>query len=462
MENTSPSFFERFSNWMKNSISLKLITIGIVILLLMIPSSMLQSLIYERQNTRDEAITEVSSKWGGVQNLEGLVITVPYNAIFENEKGVRSYEKRYAHFLPDKIDVNGKLVPEKRYRGIYVVVLYNSQLKVVCNFNELDYSKLGIPMEDLMLSDAFLSFGISDMKGIKERIDLHINDTVGAMQPGIPTHDLFASGVNMPIDLSTVKFPLNCSFNLNINGSSEIYFAPLAKETNVNLSSTWSNPAFDGSFLPDTKTISDAGFTASWKVLELNRNFPQQGLGNFISNADYENQKDQSLFGVRLLLPVDEYQKTMRSAKYNGMFIIITFLSIFFVEIIGKRKIHPIQYLLVGFAVTLFYLVLLAVSEHLNFNKAYFIGCLLMLAMIGLYANTVFKQRKFALVITGILAMLYGFFYSLLQLQDYALLMGTLGLLIILGVIMYITRNIDWYNASEKNIEPVENEPNKN
>ena len=183
-------------------------------------------------------------------------------------------------------------------------------------------------------------------------------------------------------------------------------------------------------------------------MLELNRNYPQQGLGNFINPNNNEGYFDEGLFGVRLLLPVDEYQKTMRSAKYNVMFIIITFLSIFFIEIIGKRKIHPIQYLLVGFSITLFYVVLLSVSEHLNFNKAYLIGCVIMLTMIGLYAKSMLKQNRFALIITGILALLYTFFYSLLQLQDYALLMGTLGLLIILGTIMYLTRNIDWYNAS--------------
>lgn len=444
----SPGFFERLSNWSKNSITLKLIVITLIILILMIPTAMMESLIYERQSTRDEAIREVSSKWGGSQQIKGLVISVPYKLYTENEKGVRSYEIRYAHFLPDNITFDGKLNPEKRYRGIYVVVLYNTILKVNGLFSELQMNKLGIDVNDFMLDEAFASIGITDMKGIKEKIDIKLNDTVMAMRPGIPVHDLFGAGISVPIDLKHTGFPLKWSFTLNLNGSSEIYFAPLAKETMVNLNSAWSNPAFDGAFLPDTKSISDNGFNAHWRVLELNRNYPQQGLGNFINPNNNEGFMDEGLFGVRLLLPVDEYQKTMRSAKYNVMFIIITFLSIFFIEIIGKRKIHPIQYLLVGFSITLFYVVLLSVSEHLNFNKAYLIGCVIMLTMIGLYAKSMLKQNKFALIITGILGLLYGFFYSLLQLQDYALIMGTIGLLVILGTIMYLTRNIDWYNAS--------------
>jgi len=444
----NPGFFERLSQWTKNSITLKLFVITLIILLLMIPTAMMESLIYERQNTRDEAIKEVSSKWGGVQQIKGLVITIPYKMYSENEKGVRSYEIRYAHFLPDKIEVNGKINPEKRYRGIYVVVLYNAALKIEGTFSALQMNKLGINMDDFMLSDAFVSVGITDMKGIKEKIDVKLNDSVIAMRPGIPVHDLFTAGVSVPVDLTQAKFPLNWSFNLNLNGSSEIYFAPLAKESQVTLNSSWSNPAFDGAFLPESKNISDAGFDAHWRVLELNRNYPQQGLGNFIIPNNNDGFFEEGLFGVRLLLPVDEYQKTMRSAKYNVMFIIITFLSIFFIEIIGKRKIHPIQYLLVGFSITLFYVVLLSISEHLNFNKAYLIGCVIMLTMIGLYAKTMLKQNKYAIIITGILALLYAFFYSILQLQDYALLMGSLGLLIILGTIMYLTRNIDWYNVS--------------
>ena len=264
------------------------------------------------------------------------------------------------------------------------------------------------------------------------------------------------------------------SFDLDINGSRNLSFLPFGKETKVELKSNWSNPSFEGSFLPDEREISSNGFVAKWKVLQLNRNYPQQGCGAFlgenpvqnISNG-YSNRDNYSddyasmgtdenniaSFGVKLMLPIDEYQKTMRSAKYNIMFIFLTFLAFFFMEILNKNKIHPIQYLLVGFAICLFYILLLSISEYLKFNIAYWIACLAILILITFYAKSIFKSNKITALTAIILAMLYGFFYSILQLQDYALLMGSLGLLLILAVIMYLTRNINWYSIGNQKSE---------
>jgi inner membrane protein len=226
----------------------------------------------------------------------------------------------------------------------------------------------------------------------------------------------------------------------------------------VSLQSTWDSPSFEGSFLPDKREINAKGFTAHWKVLQLNRNYPQQGLGSFISTtnneySDHSASSDAS-FGVKLLLPIDEYQKTTRSVKYCIMFIILTFLTFFFVEVLNKQRIHPIQYLLVGFAICLFYVLLLSISEHLKFDSAYLIGCICILALVTLYAKNIFKNNQLTSVFSALLALLYGFFYSLMQLEDYSLLLGSIGLFIILAVIMYLTRKVDWYGISsgeEKN-----------
>ena len=155
----------------------------------------------------------------------------------------------------------------------------------------------------------------------------------------------------------------------------------------------------------------------------------------------------QGSSGVKLLLPVDEYQKTMRSTKYSAMFIVITFIAFFFIEILNRKRLHPIQYLLVGFAICLFYILLLAISEHLSFNWAYLIGCGVILSLITFYTKSIFQNTRLTLIFNSVLALLYAFFYSLLQLEDYALLFGSIGLLIILAVVMYLTRNIDWYRA---------------
>ncbi len=460
------SLFERFNNWVKSSVMLKLFSIFILILLLMIPSTMLESLIHERQITRDIAEEEITSKWGSNQTIGGAVITIPYTIIQEDDNGKKSTVIAYAHFLPEHLNITGKLIPEKRYRGIYVVMLYNAQLHLQGFFKKPNVELLKIPKERFLFSEAFISFGITDMKGIKEAIKLKINGIDTEMNSGIESKDLFASGASCPINLATET--INFDAQINLNGSKEIDFLPFGKTTKVTIESSWGTPSFVGESLPDERQITEKGFKAVWNELHLNRNYPQQGVGNFIGfDANYQESNPhnhttvdysdgvatkvtgelQSSFGVKLLLPVDEYQKTMRSTKYNLMFIVITFIAFFFVEILNRKRLHPIQYLLVGFAICLFYVLLLAISEHLSFNIAYLIGCITILTLITFYTQSIFKNSRITLIFNGILSLLYGFFYSLLQLEDYSLLLGSIGLLIILTVVMYLTRNIDWYRA---------------
>lgn len=459
-----PSLFERFNTWVKTSVMLKLITVGILILILMIPSAILQSVISERQSTRDVAVQEITSKWGGGQTIGGAVITIPYQTIQTDEKGNKSTVIEYAHFLPENLNITGMLIPEKRYRGIYVVMLYNSQLHLKGFFKKPNTDLLNIPKDRFMFEDAFISIGITDVKGIKEAIKMKINDQVLEMNPGMATHELFASGVSSPIDLGAERFDFDVKINLN--GSQNIAFLPFGKTTKVTIESTWGTPSFEGASLPDERQVSDKGFKAVWNELYLNRNYPQQGLGSFIGSnvqnnnngavagdvVNAPNAELQGASGVRLLLPVDEYQKTMRSTKYSVMFIVITFIAFFFIEILNRRRLHPIQYLLVGFAICLFYILLLAISEHLSFNWAYLIGCATILSLITFYTKSIFKNTRLTLIFNGVLVLLYGFFYSLLQLEDYSLLFGSIGLLVILAVVMYLTRNIDWYRgyASEE------------
>ncbi len=456
------SVFEKLNHWATTSISLKLITIGIIVLVLLIPSSMLNSLVYERQSLRDGAIGEVSGKWGAEQQLIGPVITIPFKSYSINEKKERIETIQYAHFFPDSLSIKGTIKPDKRYRGIYVVVLYNLALEIKANFKPLNLKAVGLLPENLELEQAFVSFGITDLKGIKKSIVLKIeNQKSEAFGPGIPVNDLVSSGISSQLPIN-IEGNTNLAFDLDLNGSNRISFVPIGKETFIDLNSSWDNPSFDGSFLPENREVTEKGFKASWHVLELNRNFPQQGIGRFVSlmpiqttiNDVYQvevpvesNVKDSS-FGVKLLLPIDEYQKTLRSSKYSTMFILLTFLVVFFAEIFKKKKVHPIQYLLTGSAICLFYVLLLSLSEHLLFDQSYLISCIVILIVIGLYAKSIFKSWGVTGVIVGILAILYGFFYSLLQLQDYALLMGSIGLLVVLATLMYSTRNIDWYNPS--------------
>ncbi|UZR93897.1 cell envelope integrity protein CreD [Chondrinema litorale] len=441
--NDSPSFFERLNNWIRNSVMVKLISMAILILLLLIPANMVESLIREREYRRLDVINEISGTWGNDQTLTSAVLTVPYEIYFTNDKKEVVTQTQYAHFLPENLQIDGEISPEKRYRSLYEVVVYVASLSVKGNFKNIDFSEWNIRSEDILWNKAFLSIGITDMRGIQEKILLQWNDTTLSLNPGIESNDVIESGVSVKVPVNAESANLNFSYSLTLNGSKTLNFIPLGEETNVSIISSWSDPSFMGAFIPDEKTINNSGFTADWKVLHLNRNYPQKWRGeSFHVNT--------SSFGVNLLVPVDHYQKSTRSAKYAVMFIALTFLIFFFVEILNQKRIHPIQYILVGLALCIFYTVLVALSEHISFNLAYIASAIAVIVLISLYASSFFKSTKLTLLCALVLVILYGFLFTLLQLQDYALLLGSFGLFVTLAIVMYLSRNINWYDFINK------------
>ena len=255
---------------------------------------------------------------------------------------------------------------------------------------------------------------------------------------------VFDSGVSIKIPINKDFFENKdypFSLNVDLNGSEELNFLPFGKKTTVLLTSKWNDPSFTGGFLPAQRTINNEGFTANWKVLDLNRNYSQQWVGNI--DKQYINN---SKFGVNLFLAVDEYTQTTRSIKYIIMFVALTFLVFFFVEILNKKRIHPIQYILVGLALCLFYLLLLSISEQMSFDFAYLIASISIILLITFYTRS-FLGRNYLAILTGIiLTILYLFLYVLLANQDYSLLLGSIGLFIILAIVMYLSRNLDWYS----------------
>jgi inner membrane protein len=234
--------------------------------------------------------------------------------------------------------------------------------------------------------------------------------------------------------------------SLDLQGSENISFVPIGSTTNVTLSSGWTSPSFNGSFLPKQRDITDAGFTSNWQVLELNRSFPQYWI-----DESYDSQIAESAFGTNLLLPLDDYQKSMRSAKYAIMTIGLTFLIFFMIEILNKRKIHPFQYILVGLSLSIFYVLLVSLSEHVSFNLSYLISTLAVVGMITAYSLSIFQKRSQTVLLSTVMTGLYGFMFVTLQLADYALLLGSIGLLVIIGLTMYFTRNINWYGMKFNN-----------
>ncbi len=443
MENVEVQKIKTNTNFMPPLLA-KFITIVIIIGLLLLPNSAIRGLIQERESTKFAAISEITKTWGNSQMVGGPVLTIPFKEITAD--GVNKFKTtiKYAHFLPEKLNITGKLSPEKKYRGIYKVILYNSKLQITGNFKMPDLSKLNIANENYLFDKAFLSIGISDLVGIKESVYIDLNGQRTAMNPGIVTSDIFSEGISVPVDISK---DIQFSTMINLNGSEEMNFLPYGKDTKVILNANWKDPSFIGAFSPDQKEIDSEKFTAQWNVSEFNRNFSQQGIGNFINNKSDLTEKS---FGVKLIETADEYQKTMRSSKYDYLFFILTFTAFFLIEILANIKIHPIQYVLVGIAICLFYLQLLSISEHLSFNWAYAIACSSVLGLVMFYTKYVFNSVRFSLSFTLALALLYGFFYTLLQAESYSLLLGSIGLLLILGLIMFITRKLDWYKSFTK------------
>lgn len=445
-ENT---ILDRANNWIRSSVSLKLFIITFLVLLLLIPTSMIKSIISERQSLNEETTAEVSSKWANQQLITGPILTIPlvyeYEREYKKDKEVQ-HEKvtvqEYYHVLPALLNVDGQVDPKKLTRGLYEVVVFNSKSTISGNFDlQIDPDKSGL--KEIKWDEAFLTVGISDLRGIKDEIKFSWGEKTINAKSGSNISTLIASGVT--IELPTLKQDdrIPFKFDLNLQGSKNLSYIPVGAITKVNLKSSWPSPSFDGSFLPDTRNITDQGFTANWKILQLNRNFPQSWMGNY----QQKNLWD-SAFGVNYILGLDDYQKSMRSAKYAVMTIVLTFLIFFLVEVLHKRKIHPFQYTLVGLSLSLFYVLLISISEHTSFNMAYVISAVSVVIMISLYSLSVFKSSKHSLLLVGTLTGIYGFLFVTLQLTDYALLMGSIGLMVILAITMYFTRNINWYKLN--------------
>lgn len=451
---------------LKTNIYFKIIAIVIIVLLLLIPAVMIRGLIDEREYRQQEAIDEVSSKWANQQTIKGPFISIPYYKYVKEKKNKDTDEKgnsvegetveekvvrlkEYIHLLPTELDVRGEIFPEKRSRGIYDVVVYRSQIKLSGSFRNLNLKGLNIPKEDILFHNAEFVVGIDDLRGIKDGVVLQWNEQELSFNSGSSSQDIVASGINAVVALNREdSTSYDFSFNLNLKGSQLLYFTPVGKTTDVTVVSQWSNPSFNGAFLPDERSVTENGFNAHWNVLHLNRNYPQI----WTTSEHYFSVKD-SEFGVNLLLPVDSYQKSYRSARYAILFIGLTFLVFFFIEVMNKIFIHPVQYILVGVALLVFYTLLLSISEYINYNWAFLISAIATLLLIAGYVLAILKSRKLTFFIVGLLGILYLFIFVIIQLQDYALLVGSIGLFTILAAVMYFSRKIDWYSLNLKEKE---------
>lgn len=438
---------ERISSRMRHSQTLRLLTVGLLVILLQIPVSMIGGQVSERQLRGSEAVEEVSSKWGRRQVLSGPVLVVPYtlrsSVTDDAGRTTHSTQARNAYFLPQVLEVSGNVATEQRRRGIFAVTVYRLQATLSGSFTRPDFSSLGLQPHFVAWDRAQLVVGIADTRAIQRETAVIWAGAAAGFLPGTASFDAAPSGIHavvaFPQDAATVDF----SLPLELHGSQGVYFTPFGQGTRVELQSNFPHPSFQGNWLPGDREIRGDGFTARWTIPFLGRSFPQA----WTDQDDMSGPIEGSQFGVDFLNSVDHYRMVERSIKYASLFILLTFAALWLFEVRAGVRVHPIQFLMLGGALCLFYLLLLALSEHMAFGLAYALASVSVVGMVAAYGVVVLRGLGKALTVATAVALLYAYLYVLLVNEDYALLIGSIGLFAILGLIMYATRKVDWYQA---------------
>ncbi len=465
----------KITDSIRSSAIVKMFVIAVLILLFLIPLGMINAVIREREANRAYAEADIIGLWGGEQVVGGPFLNVPYIIRRKDEEGNVEEFRQLAHFLPEVLEIEGVVEPETRSRGIYEVTVYNARLKVSGTFRQPDFSDWRINSRDILWEDAYLSVEFPDMRALKEKVQLMWSDGTVDFQAGKGSVGMFQGeiwsvlpGMGEPEDRLSAQSSeriLPFSFDLAVSGGRSLGFLPLGAETRVRLSSPWTSPSFSGSFLPLSRNLGEEGFEADWYVLSLGRSYPQKWQGGNIDPVSVSTSR----FGVDLMIPVDTYMKTLRSVKYGILFVFLPFVTFFLFEAFSGKRIHPLQYMLVGFAVSLFYLLLLSVSEHLSFGLTYLLASIATVALITFYSNALLKATEATfwgrgMIMAPVLSAAYIFLYVLLQSEDHALLIGSLGFFVMLTGIMIITRKVDWYSLgrSEGAAAPASGEGGRN
>jgi inner membrane protein len=430
---------------LRTSVIARLLVMALILIGLLIPLTMVQSVVSERAARRDSVAEEMSGTWGGAQTIAGPVLIVPYRcSITDNDGRTRQIPGR-ATFLPEALDVQGVLEPELRKRTLFKVVVYKAHLKISGRFSRPDLSSVTRTTVEPLWSEAVVSIGISDPRGIARRAALKWNGVDIPLEPGAIDTGLFPSGLHVPVDLTSALAGSSIPFalDLDVNGNRDLRILPVGSETSTQLTSSWPHPSFVGG--PDPRTVNADGFTAVWRVPYFGRGFSRVWTDAGLDRDKMKRQADASAFGVSLVQPVDIYQQAERAVKYASLFIVMTFVVFFLFEVVRARLLHPVQYVFIGFAMCIFYLLLVSISEHVGFDAAYAGAATVTILLIASYSVFVLGGFWEGTLIGTALGAVYGFLYLLLRLEDYALLAGSIGLFAMLALVMLLTRRVNWY-----------------
>lgn len=439
------------TNRVGRSPAFKFFLISFLILMLLVPLVIVTGLVSEREGRSRQVVAEVSRNWGGMQQITGPYLVVPYTVRVETQDGdkiVQRIQERRAIFLPEGLDIDGDVKAGVLHRSIFDVNVYTATLAIRGKFGPPNMADVDPSALSIRWSDATFVLALNDVTGLKEAATLSLNgrDTL-PFQPssGVPGFNL--SGIHAKVgaapsvssgDAPSQAFTFEA--NLHFTGSLSLNFAPAARETRVTLTSDWPHPNFSGAFLPVERTVTAEGFSAKWRVPHLARSVPQawssvdSGLDRFLS---YQ-------FGVSLHEPVNFYALVTRAVKYGVLFLALAFMGVFVLELVSDQRVHPVQYLFVGIAMVFFYVLLLSLAEHIGFRAAYVAASVATGGMLAAYVGAALGRWRSGLLTAALFGLLYGFLYLILRLEDYALLAGAILGFAALTAVMFATLRVDW------------------
>jgi inner membrane protein len=446
----------------------KFFLVGALVLLICIPLGIVWLLLSERQARAVEVQNKIAADWGQAQRLHGPYLIVPYTVsvrITDAQRTTESIQERRAVFLPDSFRVKGDVKTEVRRRSIYDVTVYRSSLMLEGSFAVPDISAVEAEPVSIRWQDAIVALGINDVSGLKETVDLRVDGgPTLPFEPSIGLPVSTSNGIHArigPLVEAAMKQNPQAAgkassipafafrIGLALNGSSSLKIAPVGRQTFVDLSSDWPHPSFGGGFLPMERTIAGNGFKAQWTVPHLARSVPQSfaDLGGYQTSLDRFTGYDM---GVDFFVPIDFYSLVDRAAKYGFMFLAVAFGAVFIMEVMSGKRVHAVQYIFVGLAMVIFYVLLLSLAEHTGFTAAYIAASAATGGIISLYVGKALQQARRGILMLGIFSLLYGLLYMILRLEDYALLTGAIAGFLLLTATMFATLRIDWSGENSK------------
>ena len=449
-------------NEITRTLGFKILIIVILGLLLLIPMSFINSVVKDRISYKSEAVSSIIEPVGETANIQGIVVAIPFlSKVIDSETKEISYVRKYIFYMPNKYNVTGDIEVSSLSRGIFKAPIFHSQLNVTGKFDKYNEEIYNLDENNntILYDEAMIILGVGNKKNLMNLPNILVN--------GNEELKYYEKNIHVNLNMFDNKFLYTISrdkilngfyFNItmDIQGGNSLILTPLASENTFNISSKWKDPSFTGGFLPIKREVNNNGFNAEWKIASFNTTFTKYWTSDEnanrtdnIDDSQYWNaNRDVNKVVVSFLLLNDNYQKTSRSVKYAILFIFIPFFVLFLCEVLSKKRIHPVQYILIGMANAVFYLLLLAISEHLSFNLSYFLSALMVTALTSIYIGYIIKSSKYIISMAAVDALVYIFLFGILQLTDYALLMGTLGLFAVIALAMYFTRNVDWYGEN--------------